>query len=179
MKRSFKFAALGFSAFSLLIVGGIFFLGPLRPIQIGNMIFIVGRDPCVDHRIVPSAGATSFANAFDADRASATRTIADAIQRFHTERTGWPAAIPMNPTQICRSEIQDCSDLVDLKTLVSTGYLPGIPEDPLLYPSNQWRLEAGEDPRSTLFAINLNADDTVTVTALYVHCDGPPIGITR
>jgi prepilin-type N-terminal cleavage/methylation domain-containing protein len=107
--------------------------------------------------IVAINPARQLAQTRNANRSSAVDTILNAVWQYAIDNNGnLPDAIPNTPTEICKTGASDCTGLVDLSVITSSGrYIPSIPIDP----------QGGTAANGTGYTISKDANNRVTVSA--------------
>jgi len=109
-----------------------------------------------------------LAESRNAQRRSDTNTILNAVYQYSVDNNGnMPGTIPVAATAICRTGAADCTGLVDLATLTSSGtYITAIPNDPnSSAPSAGYTImRDGTTGRITVAAPNAERGAVISVT---------------
>jgi len=107
--------------------------------------------------IVAINPARQLAQTRNANRSSAVDTILNAVWQYAIDNNGnLPDTIPTTATEICKTGASDCTGLVDLSAITSSGrYIPSIPVDP----------QGGTAANGAGYTISKDANNRVTVSA--------------
>jgi hypothetical protein len=136
-----------------LMQPGVFFaLAAVIGFCLGGLIIATGLIPARN-----TAPLSTPASRND-QRTSAIKSVATAIKHYQTDRHTLPYPLPTTLTEICVSTREVCTSrgLVDLMYLVSSGYLPALPNDPV----------GGHTEYGTGYLIARSADGTLYLKAM-------------
>ena len=113
--------------------------------------------------------AKQLADTRNAQRKVDVNTILNALYQYSIDNSGsYPSGVTTNSLEICKTEIANCGDLVDLSDLTTNGkYLISVPIDP----------QAPTGDRTGYF-VSKDSYNHITVVASYAE-GGVTIRVTR
>ena len=109
-----------------------------------------------------------IADTNNAQRSVDVNTILNGVYQYAIDNDGTlPASITTTPTDICITDANSCTGLIDLSVLTDNGlYLVAIPTDPTGASGNSagYQIEETDDGRITVSAPDAENGDTIQVT---------------